>query len=317
MSEPLRVSVTPWRGAADGNAARLCEQAEFAEALGFDGFFLPENHFSGDGAIPEPMMLLAAVAARTSKIRLGTSSYLLPVRHPLQAAEQVAVLDRLSGGRVILGLGRGYQKAMFAAFDVDTREKRNLFAGALDVMRRAWAGEAVAGGLPLAPLPVQRPHPPLWVAAFGPKAIAQAGRLGLPYLVSPVEPLPVIEANLARHRESLADAGHEAPLEVPIMRTVFVSTEPRVLEDVRARLAAQAAEMARNSTLSAVSAASRTGIDDWAIVGTPDEVRAGIERYRRLGMNRLVATRLRLAELPEALCRESLRLLAEVARDAR
>ncbi len=315
MPERLRISVTPWRTIADGHAGPLCEQAEFAESLGFDGFFLPENHFSGDGAIPEPMMLLATVAARTSTIRLGTSSYLLPVRHPLHAAEQVAVLDRLSGGRVILGLGRGYQKALFEAFDVDTREKRNLFADALQIMRRAWAGEAVVDGQPLAPLPVQRPHPPLWVAAFGPKAIAQAGRLGLPYLVSPVEPLAIVEANLERHCQALREAGHAAPAEVPMMRALFVSTDQRVLGEVRRRLEAQAAEMARNSRLRALSAASRSNVDDWAIVGPPDAVHRGIERYRRLGMNRLVATRLRLSDLPETACRRSLTLLAELARD--
>ncbi len=315
MSAELRIAVTPWRSLGEGDAERLCSQAELAEALGFDAFFLPENHFSGAGAIPEPMMLLAAIAARTSRIRLGTSSYLLPVRHPLQAAEQVAVLDRLSGGRVILGLGRGFSRPMFEAFAVDTREKRNLFAAALEQMLAAWSGAPVAAGASLSPLPVQQPHPPLWVAAFGPKALAQAGRLGLPYLASPVEPIEVIRSNLDRHAEALAAAGQPPPEDRPLMRTVFVSEDTRVLATVRARLQEQAREMARTSALRAVSAARDSGIDSWSIVGTPQEVRAGIERYRALGMNRLVATRLRLDELPPQWCEQSLRLLARIGED--
>ena len=107
----LHVGITPWDLGSPQRADWLAEQAVFAEQLGFDSFFLPENHFGGRGSVPEPLMLLAAVAARTRRIRLGTTSLLLPVRHPLQAAEQVAVLDQLSDGRVILGLGRGFGKA--------------------------------------------------------------------------------------------------------------------------------------------------------------------------------------------------------------
>ena len=187
-----------------------------------------KNHFTGDAAIPEPLMLLAAVAAGTRTIRLATTSYLLPVRHPLQAAEQVAVLDRLSGGRVVLGVGRGYATAMFSAFSVSRKEKREIFRDCLDVMMRAWQGETVAldetsEPVLLSPLPVQKPHPPIWVAAFGPKALRQAGSLGFPYLASPMEPIGRLRENYERHRLACNEAGVQIPPEVPIMRTVFVS----------------------------------------------------------------------------------------------
>ncbi|CAN0597913.1 unnamed protein product, partial [Laminaria digitata] len=161
----------------DLSAASLSSQALRAEQLGFESFFLPENHFAS-GALPEPLMLLASVAAATSSIRLGTTSYLLPVRHPIAAAEQVAVLDQLCNGRVILGLGRGFAANMFTAFSVDSRQKRQIFTTNLNLMLRAWAGEAIEvdadkDPIEIHPLPVQRPHPELWVAAFGPKALAQ------------------------------------------------------------------------------------------------------------------------------------------------
>ena len=99
----MRLGLTPW-DFDDRSAAALSQQASRAEALGYESFWLPENHFN-PGAIPDPLMLLAAVAAATKRIQLATTSYLLPLRNPLQAAEQVAVLDQLSGGRVLLGVG--------------------------------------------------------------------------------------------------------------------------------------------------------------------------------------------------------------------
>ena len=104
----MRLGLTPWIISGTVDAQSLSRQAALAENWGYESFWLPENHFTGDGAIPEPLMLLAGAAASTTKIRLATTSFLLTLRHPLQAAEQVAVLDQLSNGRVILGVGRGY-----------------------------------------------------------------------------------------------------------------------------------------------------------------------------------------------------------------
>ncbi|MCH7709033.1 MAG: LLM class flavin-dependent oxidoreductase, partial [Myxococcales bacterium] len=95
---PLEIGLTPWDFGPGGLAEGLVGQAEQAEKLGFHSLWLPEHHFSGRAAIPSPLLLLAAVAARTTKLRLGTTSYLLPLRHPIHVAEEVAVLDQLSNG---------------------------------------------------------------------------------------------------------------------------------------------------------------------------------------------------------------------------
>ncbi|MFT7546869.1 MAG: alkanesulfonate monooxygenase SsuD, partial [Candidatus Azotimanducaceae bacterium] len=89
----MEVAVTPWSHNVSWFADDLCEQAVLAEKMGFHSFWLPENHFGDSKAIPSPLTLLAAVAARTSRIKLGTTSYLLTIRNPIQAAEEVAVLD--------------------------------------------------------------------------------------------------------------------------------------------------------------------------------------------------------------------------------
>lgn len=309
----MHLGVTPWRLSGRVDARELARQGALAEQWGFDSFWLPESHFAGDAAIPEPLLALAAVAAHTERIRLATTSYLLPLRHPLQAAEQVAVLDRLSNGRVILGVGRGYQPAMFEAFSVPRQEKRRIFECSLATMQRAWRGEPVAAGdgetpMTLAPLPVQQPHPPLWVAAFGPKALAQAGRLGLPYLASPVETKARLRENLRRHAEASAAADIARAAEVPIMRTLFVAEDAAAVARVRERLASGAAVAARGRGADAV--------DEWAILGTPPEVQEQVAAYvEAFGVTHLIVTRLRIGGEAADVLERSARLAAEILRD--
>lgn len=294
----LHVGVTPWREDWTGPAEALVSQARIAEELGYRSFWLPESHFNGRSSIPAPLLRLAAVAAHTTHLKLATTSYLLPVRHPLHAAAEVAELDRLSGGRVILGVGRGFRPALFRAFGVPVREKRDRFEAALNVMRAAWRGDSVIPREPdaaadeapvlLAPLPVQKPHPPIWVAGFGPKAVAQAGRLGLPYLASPIETLEALLENHGRHREAHAEAGHDHDLAVPLMRTVFVSRNPVLLDRVREALGRQASALA-SLKIASMRRHAGAAVDDWALVGSPDEVLEGIGRYReKLALTHLI-----------------------------
>ena len=289
----LHIGLTPWRISDAVDAAVLARQAELAESWGYRSFWLPEHHFSRGGAVPEPLLLLAAVAARTETILLGTTSFLLTLRNPLQAAEQVAVLDRLSNGRVVLGVGRGYSASLLSAFSVSAREKRRRFEWCLEHMIRAWRGEPVVlaeGAEPVvvAPRPFQRPHPPIWIAAFGPKALAQAGTLGAPYLASPMESRHRLKKNYRLHAEACQAADRQVPPEVPVMRTVFVSSDARLVARVRDRL---------DRWADSASASRRAGgsVDDWAIVGEPAAVRDQIEQYRGdLGMTHLIVTRLRI-----------------------
>lgn len=282
----LQIAVTAWTIRPNLTAADLAKQGAIAETLGAHSFWLPENHFGDERTLPSPLTMLAAVAAGTTTLGLGSTSYLLPIRHPLQAAEEVAVLDRLSNGRVILGVGRGIQEGMFKAFDVATANKRKLFKHRLETMINAWEGKPVTyleSGEPvvLAPLPVQRPHPPIWVAAFGPLAIKQAGSLGYPYLASPVETIDRLEANYASHGEHAAAAGHPPVPIVPVMRTVYVSDERREVEAVKSELDRAAPHAMREEG---------AHIDDWTIVGDEAYVRDRLDEYRsRIGMTHLIA----------------------------
>ena len=284
-----------------------------AEALGLHSFWLPESHFGGPRSIPSPLTLLAAIAARTQRIDLGCTSYLLPIRHALQAAEEVAVLDQLSGGRLILGLGRGLQKDMFTAFGVATKDKRHLFAAKLAVMRQAWRGESVLAAtdkagdqqshpVVLSPLPRQRPEPRLWVAAFGPLALQQVAQLGLPYLASPLETLAVLQSNYARYREHTIAAGHAIPDTVPIMRTVYVAQSAAEARAVRAQL--QRELRGRGMDADAV--------DDSAIIGEFGAVQDKVNEYaERLGMTHMIV-RSGISGVSSDRQEESLRFLSEL-----
>ncbi|MCB1646077.1 MAG: LLM class flavin-dependent oxidoreductase [Pseudomonadales bacterium] len=283
-STPLHIALTPWHLDKSGHAEDLVRQAEVAEDLGFHSFWLPENHFGDERSLPSPLTTLAAVAGRTRRIGLGTTSYLLPIRHPIQAAEEVAVLDRLSGGRLILGVGRGVQPAMFDVFDIDTREKRRHFRDNLAIMTDAWQGKPIRyhEGEPvlLSPLPVQQPHPPIWIAAFGPLALKQAGQLGAPYLASPVETLAQLISNYERHEQFAREAGHSINIR-PVMRTVFISEKPAEVNAVREALAGSGSHAMRGENVD---------VADWTLLGSLEQVSEQIAHHQQvLGMTHLIA----------------------------
>jgi alkanesulfonate monooxygenase SsuD/methylene tetrahydromethanopterin reductase-like flavin-dependent oxidoreductase (luciferase family) len=265
--------------------------AAWADAAGLDSLWLPEGHLRR-GAPSAPLLGLAAFAARTARIRLATTSLLISIHEPLRVAAEVATLDQLSEGRVVLGLGRGFEPAMLRAFGIDPRTKRDRFDDALDAMLAAWRTAAAEGDPALAP--VQRPHPPLFVAAFGTKGLAQAARRGLPYLASPLESLATLERNFARHAALLPPGAPRPP--VAAMRTVHVAADAAEARRLReaadaefAALAARAAGGPGPGPGSALAEAAAGAAADRVLIGEPGEVADGIARYReRLGLDLLV-----------------------------
>lgn len=330
MTTRRRLGVTPWQARSPGGR-ELLEQARFAERLGFHSFWLPESHFFR-GARPSPLMELSAIAGCTERLRLGTSSLLLPIRHPLSVAEDVAVLDQLSGGRLILGLGRGFRPDLFAAFDIDPSTKRSLFEANLERMLAAWSGEALGqageSGRPirLQPRPLQQPHPPLWLAAFGPKALAQAGRLGLPYLASPLETFSRVQENWTLVRQAGRERSENSQGSqsvdhgaVPLMRTAFVSERRERLDTARRLLAEEFAQWRtarqgvagseRNEPMHGDAAAA---VGSRALVGTPSEVHEQLQHWEReIGVTHWIL-RPGPLEVDSSWHEESLRCLADL-----
>ena len=222
------------------------EQATRAEALGFESVWPVEHHFHrAVSVLPCPTLLLAAIAARTSTLRLGTAIIQLALGHPLRVAEELATLDVLSGGRVEFGVGRGSNPSHFAGFGVPMSESRARMVEALDYIQHAWTAERFsfrgmffqADDLALVPRPIQQPHPPIRVAANSAETAAWAGREGYPvFFASNVNPFPKLRELVPLYRRARAEAAHPAPADgddLTLLMPVYVGEDRcRVERDV-------------------------------------------------------------------------------------
>src|SRR5690349_13760723 len=158
-----------------------------AEALGFTSSFSVEHHFSGWNQSSATLMLLMALAMRTTRLRVGTAVMVLPWHNPVLLAEQAATLDLVSGGRLDFGVGKGYRHSEFHGFAVAPDEALDRFEEALDIITRSWTSRTRFShegrfwrfdDVVVEPPPAQQPHPPLWVAAGSPASIGAAAARG-------------------------------------------------------------------------------------------------------------------------------------------
>jgi alkanesulfonate monooxygenase SsuD/methylene tetrahydromethanopterin reductase-like flavin-dependent oxidoreductase (luciferase family) len=222
-----------WQEAA-ARYQETIEQIVYAEALGFDAAWLAELHFNPlFSVMPAPLLLAAALAQRTTRIRLGTAVLLLPLQHPLRTAEEAAVVDLLSQGRLELGVGRGMITIHFQGFNVPREESRTRFEEALMLIRQAWTQETCSFDgkffqvppTAVVPKPLQKPHPPLRIAANSPETAVFAGEHGYSlFVASPINPGAKLSEQVALYRRSLRMAGHPKNSEdVAIAFPVYVA----------------------------------------------------------------------------------------------
>src|SRR5712692_10163770 len=170
---------TPSAEPSDGVYRRGVEITQAAEDLGFRNMWLAEHHFSTYGYLSRPLTFALHVAGKTRHLRLGTAVIVVPLHHPLVIAEEIATVDLLSGGRLDVGLGRGYQRYEFERLGLDLGESRTRWEEAVDIILLAFTGkpfsyEGKYYKIPettVFPQPVQRPHPPVWVTAQSPESI--------------------------------------------------------------------------------------------------------------------------------------------------
>ncbi len=199
----------------------LIAEAAEADRAGFDTVWLAEVHFAPRFSVmPTPLMLLAAIAERTTHIRLGMAVNLMPLHHPMRLAEEVATLDVLSGGRVEFGAGRGAFPLNYRGYGVGLEESRELFTEGLDFVKRAWTESPLtfhgkhfsADGLNVVPKPLQRPHPPIRLAANSNDTFIFAGANAYPIFAGgPVNPIPVLAERLQIYERALKDSGQNRP----------------------------------------------------------------------------------------------------------
>ena len=182
----------PWRRAPEALYADTLDVIAETEALGFDGAWVPEHHLAEDGYVTSPLVVLGAIAARTRRMRIGGGIALGPLYEPLRFAEDCAVLDTLSGGRLAMGLAIGYRAREYAAHGLDFTRRGARFDEFLQVVRRLWAGETVdfegrhfrLEGARVAALS-SRGQVPLYIGGFAPKAVERVARYGDGYFGNP------------------------------------------------------------------------------------------------------------------------------------
>lgn len=183
------------------------EQVQYSEELGFDYCLIAEHHFTNYGNSPAPLMQALYIGQRTRRIRIGTASVILPVWQPLRLAEEIAVLDNLIDGRLMCGVGRGYQGYEMAGFGSDLGESRGRFEETLDVLLKAWTSDEsftyegdyvrIENPVTVFPKPKQKPHPPLWVTGTSVESMRLAARLDMLPLSSSMMGLDGVRKQMA------------------------------------------------------------------------------------------------------------------------
>ena len=306
------------------------EQVELAEALGFDSAWLTEHHFLPCGYLPKLLTAAAAMAARTTRIRIGTGVTLLPLYDPIHVAEETTVVDLVSGGRLIFGIAPGYRPEEFAGFGQQRERRGARMEEAMQVLIRAWtedrfshAGEFYRyDDMSVTPKPVQKPHPPIWIGASRREGVRRAARHGVPLLASPRHRIEELAEHYRMYREACEAFGTSCD-EVPIMRDVFVGeTTAQAEAEARDHVVYihrewygawsehRAITTDRGKRVEDKNEVLFEEVRGRFIIGDPESVLREILRYRdELGMTHLIA-RMQYPGLPHDAAVRSMKLFA-------
>jgi probable F420-dependent oxidoreductase len=305
------------------------EEVVLGEELGFDSVWMEEHHGIKDHYWPSPLVVLAGFAARTSTIRLGTDVVVLPFHHPVKAAEDAAMVDVISNGRLTLGVAIGYRPDELALFGVVPETRGARFVEQVTIMRRLWTEESVTfqgrffqlENARLEPKPVQEGGVPIWLGAWGPLGMRRAATLADGWIPGPTAKLDKLLSARDQYHAELTKAGKDPALApAPLTREVVIAaTEARARELAEQHLMVNYRDEngggTRNQPLIGSSDPTRADVldeigRDRFIVGTPEQCIAKIQHFREtFGVDHLIC-RLFFPGMPHEHIMEELRLLA-------
>ncbi|HYH31946.1 MAG TPA: LLM class flavin-dependent oxidoreductase [Pseudonocardia sp.] len=234
----------------DDATARFAEQVEqvhHARDHGFTSVWATQHYLAEEVQYLHPLAVLGRLVPETGDMRIGTAITLMALAHPVDLAEQFATLDILSGGRLVVGAGLGYRDVEFDAFGVPRDRRLRRFRENLDLVRRLWTQDEVSfdgdtgriDRIRPALRPVQRPHPPIWLAGHTDAALTRTAATGLPWIAAAAHvDAAYLRAQAAFFRERCAEHGREA--EINVLQEVYVgASDDEAIEDVREALAAK------------------------------------------------------------------------------
>ncbi len=281
-----------------------------ADAAGFYGYHVAEHHGTPIGMAPSPGVWLSAVAARTTRLRFGPLVYLLPFYNPLRLVEEICMLDNLSSGRFMLGVGRGISPFEGGFFGIDNAESPFRFAEALEAVRKGLATDRLVhrgefykiNGVPMELRPLQRPHPPMWYGLGSERSVGTPARYGMNVVM--LGPTDHLRKVAARYREAWdEESGAPERADCPVASPLIGASRHLVIAETDAeaeRLARPAYDRwYRSLTQLSSSNGFRqiTSIGDFdearqlgvVVTGTPDTVRDQLEKQVEImGVNYLV-----------------------------
>ena len=324
---------------------RELEQMEWTEELGFDQIWLTEHHFIDYGLSVDPASLATAAASRTRRVRIGLAAFILPFHHPLRLAEQIALVDIISNGRLDVGVGRGNRPAEFAGYRVPQQESRERFDEIVEVLQRAWTEERFSfdgrfyqfDDVRVIPKPQQQPHPPIYQVCVTKDGIENTALRGWPMLNSVLTGSPTqLETNRdiyvdALRKNGVSDADVAALLNRwGVSRQIYVAeTDAQALADAkpyemwyqdsfrrfvipeRIEDAHPALQPGFRAMADKLGQVTWEGLlrDQTVVFGSPDTVARSIEYMRSIGVGQTLCW-MNFGGLPQDKIRRSMELFA-------
>ena len=307
--------------------AELVEQARLADRLGFASITKGMHYSAAPWWDLQQFPFLSRIMADAPNLRLNFGLVLLSLHKPLDIAEQIASVDVMSGGKVILGVALGYRDVEYLAFGTTQKERVRRFEENLEAIKRLWTEDVVdmkgshftLAGASVGTRPVQKPHPPVWIGANADPAIRRAARLGDCWYVNPHNRIDTIVRQVGVYRRALDECGKPFPAEFPARREVFVARS----RDEAIRLCAPHLgakyrayqQWGQNEVMP--EGDNDLGVEfdelirDRFLLGSPDEVAGQILRlHRETGINHLIMS-VQWPGMPQSLALDELHMLAE------
>ena len=288
----------------DRKIGESVEQVGMAREAGFDLICAGQHYLASPYQMPTCFPLLARLAAEAGEMRVAASIILVPLHNPVEIAETVATLDAICAGRFIFGVGLGYREEEYAAFGVRRQERVPRLLESLEVMKLLWTEDEVEyqGNFYHVPKtnptcrPIQKPHPPIWVAANHDTAIKRAAQMGCPWYINPHATVTMVENQMGLYKDALNESGNSLPDDMPMMRELYVAEDREVaFYESRSYLESKYQAYAQWGQDKALPGNESFSVPfeelsrDRFLIGTPDDVVKEIKRYEeRLGINNMI-----------------------------
>lgn len=306
------------------------EQVRLARDVGFDTIVFGQHFLASPFQELQSVPTLARLSAEAGEMRLGLTILLTALLPPVEVAEVCATLDVITGGRLIFGVGLGYREVEDNAFGLPRGERVRRFEDNLEIIKRLWTEDRVTyhgphcrlDGASLTLRPLQKPRPPIWMAANNDPAVRRAARMADAWIINPHSHLPAISRQFGIYREELAACGKSLPDDLPLMRELYIApqraqafreVEPYISTKYDAyRQWGQQRALPRDD---AWSAAFEELLRDRFVIGDPAAVREDLQRYLETmpGVNHLIF-RIQYPGMPQEYVLRAIRLLAEEVR---